>query len=354
MTKIPEPTITIAKLVDAAHELRAEDEKRRGHMGCSMLGHDCDRWLWLSFRWATKITFPGRMLRLFRRGQNEEETVVNDLRMTGCEIQYTGKTQKRADFGSHVSGSMDGIINSGVLGAEKTPHVLEIKTHKLSSFNDLEKHGVQKSKPQHWAQMQVYMYGTGLDRALYYAVCKDDDRLHTERIRLNKSAAIALVERGKRIALSERIPEPMPGASPDWYLCKFCKGYQFCHETNLTTEVNCRTCAHSTPNTDGTWTCAHYDGSVIAEEYQEQGCESHVLHPDLVPWQRLPSPSEHEAVYLIDNVEVRNGEPCKNVWSSKEILAKTSEVVDPSPVVEILRDKFDARIIDIDDEKVPF
>ena len=82
--QIPEPEITITSLIDAAHQDRIE--KPRAHMGCSTLGHHCERWLWLSFRWAVVEKFQGRILRLFRRGFNEEATIISDLRAIGMSV----------------------------------------------------------------------------------------------------------------------------------------------------------------------------------------------------------------------------------------------------------------------------
>ena len=82
----------------------------------------------------------------------------------------------------------------------------------------------------HYAQMQCYMLASGIDRALYVAVCKDDDRLHIERVKFDEPHAKALIARGHRIALSERLPEPCAGAAPDWYQCRFCAAHGFCHK----------------------------------------------------------------------------------------------------------------------------
>lgn len=213
---------TIASLIDAAHERRREPP--RGHLGCSTLGHPCDRYLWLNFRWAVIEPFPGRILRVFRRGQNEEETVVSDLRAAGLDVRNTGKQQKRVDFGCHISGSLDGIIESGVPEAPEKKHILEIKTHSKKSFDDVAKNGVEKSKPMHWFQMMLYMHGTKIDRALYLAICKDNDEIYTERVRYVKEVAEKFIERGKRIALSDRMPEPL-SADPTWYQCKFCAAH---------------------------------------------------------------------------------------------------------------------------------
>ena len=80
----------------------------------------------------------------------------------------------------------------------------------------------------HWAQMQLYMLGTRIDRALYVAVCKNDDQLYTERVHFDKEAAEKLLQRGKRLAKSERMPEPI-STDPSWYQCKFCAAHSFCH-----------------------------------------------------------------------------------------------------------------------------
>ncbi len=112
MSTLPDPQHSIAALIDAAHEAKAEAP--RGHLGASLLGHHCDRWLWLNFRWAVIEKFPGRILRVFRRGQNEEAQIVSDLRAIGIDIRDTQGAQSRVDFGAHVGGSLDGIIHSGV------------------------------------------------------------------------------------------------------------------------------------------------------------------------------------------------------------------------------------------------
>lgn len=310
--EIPQPKNSIQALIDQAHEKRAEPP--RPHLGCSSLGHPCDRWLWLSFRWAVQPNFPGRILRLFRRGQKEEITIINDLRAIGIDIR---DTQARVDFGCHVSGSLDGIIHHGVPQAPKKKHVAEFKTHSLKSFNDLEKKGVQESKPEHYVQMQLYMHGTEIDRALYVAVCKDDDRIYTERVRYDKEVAEKAVRRGHYIALSERMPPPI-STDPSWYQCKFCDAHAFCHDTKLTQHANCRTCAHSTPKPDSTWRCERHDADGIPSKFQQSGCDSHTLHPDLVPWPMLESDAEWVAVYEVNGKPVKNGQ---GHYASTELIA---------------------------------
>ena len=337
MSALPEHKLST--IIDQAHEKKAESF--RPHFGVSQLGHPCDRYLWLNFRWAIASSFPGRMLRLFRRGHLEEETVIADLRAIGCALN---ERQTKVEFGSFVSGSCDGIITSGLPGYENKKLVLEIKTHSKKSFDELVKKGVHLAKEQHYIQMQGYMLGLGIDRALYYAVCKDDDRIHTEIIRLDLELAKKYVERGKKIALSDYMPEPL-SADPSWYQCKMCACYEFCHETHITKEINCRTCAHSTAHENSTFTCARYDDAEIELQYQRTGCGAHVLHPDLVPWKRLPADNPNEALYLIDGVQVRNGEADTNVHSSAELLADPNACAHADEAVDELRTAFDAKIV---------
>lgn len=350
MAKIPQSEKSVSALIDAAIE-NSEGPNNRFHLGISQLGHACDRYLWLSFRWAVIEKFNGRMLRLFRRGQNEEATVVSDLRRIGCDVRNTGTAQSRVSFGSHVSGSIDGIIESGVPESPKTRHILEIKTHSKKSFEQLKKDGVEKAKPLHFAQMQGYMLGTDTERALYFAVCKDNDEIYTERIKHNKDASQAIITRGQRIALSERMPEPL-STREDWYECKYCAGHDMCFGSKLTKEVNCRTCAHSTPTEDSKWLCARYDNASIPGEAQRNGCECHVLHPDLVPYKRFDG-TEWTAVYEIDGHKVENGEPCANVYSSKEIVANAHGCANADGFVRELRGD-GARIVELTEEDIHF
>lgn len=331
---------TVAK-INEYHEKK--QQSLRSHMGASQLGHVCDRWLWLSFRWAIKPRFDGRMLRLFRRGHNEETIIVQDLRAIGVDIQATGFHQSRVDFGCHVSGSIDGIIESGLPEAPSKRHVAEFKTHSSKSFNVLCEHGVQKSKPMHYDQMQIYMAGTGIDRAFYLAVCKDDDRIYTERVKYDEAVAIKLIKRGQRLALDDRMPPPI-STDPTWYQCKFCDAHEFCHDTNLVERANCRTCAHSTAKPDSTWRCERHQANGIPNKFQETGCDSHVLHPDMVPWElNHDQTTGEEAVWVIDGVNVRNGEPDAFVFASSELVANHDmcvAIINGDDGAKILREEF--------------
>lgn len=335
MSKLPDPVNTIATMIDQYHA--SKKSKPRPHMGVSLLGHHCDRWLWINFRWAVVEDFDGRILRLFRRGHSEEDTIIRDLRNIGVDIR---SSQKRVDFGNHVSGSLDGVIEKGVPEAPKARHVAEFKTHSKKSFDDMVKNGVEKSKPMHFIQMQVYMHGTSINRALYLAVCKDDDRIYTERVKYDKKVAEDAIIRGKRIAMSDRMPEPC-SSDPSWYQCKFCPAHSFCHKAEPTKRINCRTCAHSTAMADSTFRCERHDADAIPEDFQHEGCDDHILHPDMVPWVMEGSDDGHSVKWKIGDKWVVNGE---GGYKSREIIAN-AEVLD-DPVVLSVKALFpDAEVV---------
>ena len=206
------------------------------------------------------------------------------------------------------------------------------------------KKGVEKAKFEHFVQMQTYMHGTKIDRALYLAVCKDDDRIYTERVEYDEGVAKNAINRGKRIALSDRMPPPL-STDPTWYQCKWCPAHTFCHKTQTTEHVNCRTCAHSTATEDSKWVCERHGGNEIPTEWQREGCASHVLHPDMVPWQREDCGDEWKTIYIIKGNQVRNGHPDEFTFGSKEILANPEFCADPSAEVMGIRAKFDGSIV---------
>ena len=323
----------IAK-IDAAHE--AKKEHPRTHMGASVIGHPCDRWIWLSFRWAVIEKFPGRILRLFRRGQLEERTVHEDLRLAGCNVSTINQeTRKQWNFADgHFGGSCDGIITGGLPEAPKTPHVLEVKSHSAKSFKDVQAKGVKASKPQHWAQTQIYMAAFEVDRALYYAVNKDSDEIYTERIEFDSKAAEGLMERAQRLITADRMPEPL-STDATWYECKYCAAHDFCHGSKMTKQVNCRTCDHSTAERDGRWTCAHWGADIPDAEAQRAGCDQHILHPDLVPWQY--EPADDGVIWLTPHGKIKQTD-----YTSPEIVAN------PAACASGLRDEwahFGAKVV---------
>ena len=144
---------------------------------------------------------------------------------------------------------------------------------------ELTSKGVVLAKPQHAAQMQIYMHLTGITRALYVAVCKDTDALHIERIEADSAMAGRLLEKAGCVIFAQHPPERI-SEDPAWFECRFCDHHAACHDGGGAA-VTCRSCLHSTP-IEGGWHCARLD-RMLAPAEQRAACTRHLFIPDLVP-----------------------------------------------------------------------
>ncbi len=302
MPPLPEPQQHTIDAIYSAYQARREDGERT-YLGMSAFGTGCDRALWYGFRWAhSPEQLDGRKVRLFATGEREEERLVADLRLAGVEIEdrdpATGEQWEVFGLGGHLRGHMDGR-GLGFLEVPATVHLIEFKTHNDKSFKALVKDGVARSKPGHFAQMQLYMHFGGLARAFYLAHNKNTDELHAERIAYDPVAAARLVARASAIIESVRPPAKLhadPTAKAA-YACGWCPAKGICHEREWS-RVNCRTCLHVTPLTDGSdgsWHCERFDRLLSTEE-QRQGCPAHRFIPDLVPGEQVDADVAAETV----------------------------------------------------------
>jgi hypothetical protein len=284
------PLPTKAQLtVDAIYQSyeAKQDSGYREHLGASLIGEECERALWYSFRWATRASFTGRMLRLFQTGQLQEDRLVTDLRNIGVIVMSVdpdnGAQWRVRDDTGHFGGSMDSV-GVGFPEAPQTWHLIEFKTHNLKSFASLKKDGLQKTKPRHWAQMQTYLHLAQIERGIYLAVCKDNDEIYQERLHADPEEGARLVAKAQRVIKS---PTPLSriAHSETWYACRFCDHHPVCWSGALT-ERHCRSCMHSTPVAEAQWHCAKHDKMLTLQE-QKAGCTAHRYLPPLVAGEQV-------------------------------------------------------------------
>ena len=308
MAALPEPASPTVEAIYAAYEA-AQETGYRNHMGASGIGAECPRAIWYGWRWATQASHAGRLLRLFQTGHLAEDRFVADLRRIGVTVMDldpdTGRQWNMRDASGHFGGSMDAVA-IGLPEAPKAWHVCEFKTHSAKSFTSLKKDGVEKSKPQHWAQIQVYMHLAGIERALYLAVNKDNDELHSERIRYDAEAAVRLMAKAERIIGAAQPPARI-SEDPAWFQCRFCDHHAVCHG-NAAPQRHCRSCLHSTPAADGAWHCARHN-MALAPDMQRQGCAAHLYIPGLVHAEQIDAGEDWVSYRLADGAEWRDGVP---------------------------------------------
>lgn len=296
----------ISPTVGAIYRHYEENRKssHRPHLGGSQIGMNCSRALWYQFRWAWSANLAGRVLRLFETGDREEERLVANLRSIGVEVwQYEadGKQYGATAHGGHFALSVDGV-GMGFQESSK-PHVLEFKTANTKTYNKVKKDGLQSAHPQYWAQCHVAMRLMNIDRCFFLMVQKETDDIYAERIKLDVKFADGLIDKAGDIIFSET-PPPKIAETDDWYECKFCRYRPVCQRGHIP-EVNCRTCAHSTPEADGSWSCA-VGGAM-------ETCDRHVFRPDMMPWE-VRDAGDGWVEYV-----TADGEVIKNMGNSHEI-----------------------------------
>jgi hypothetical protein len=304
-----QPTIAAIEAAVAAAEPRDFDLVIRA----SSIGRPCERELWYRFRWAVpNQQFDGRMLRLFGTGHVEEARMVAWLRMAGVTVldvnPETGEQWEVVSLDGHFKGHLDGKL-VGLIEAPKTWHLLECKTHNARSFAQLKAHGVAVAKPEHVAQMQVYMHLSGLTRGFYLAENKDTSELYSERIEYDATHALTILAKAERIRDAHQPPAKI---SDDWqsWACRNCAAANVCH-LNAFALRNCRTCLHSSPIAGGAWHCARHDRALSIDD-QKSGCPNHLYLPGLVPGEQIDADEQAETVTYrlntgaewVDGVEV--------------------------------------------------
>jgi hypothetical protein len=291
-----------------AHYVAKRKDAHRPYLGGSQIGNECARALWYQFRWMDAATFEGRHLRLFETGDREEGRLVENLRAVGVTVwdrdPDTGKQIRFTACDGHFALSLDGVGEG--FKESSQPHTLEFKTANDKSFKALEKDGLEKANPIYWAQCQIGMHLSGLQRCAFIAVNKNDDSIYMERVKYDAAVGIQLVAKAESIIFADKPPAKLNN-DPSFYLCRFCDYKHVCHEGKPPL-VNCRTCAHATPERggDGAWSCAK--GLPM-----QTPCKAHLFNPYAMPWEvRDASPDWVE--YVTDD-----GEVIRNEENSEEI-----------------------------------
>jgi hypothetical protein len=250
------------------------DDGPRTHLGASIIGHECDRYLWFSFRWMFREVFSGRMQRLFQRGHLEENRVIEWLTGVGFlvkQVDVDGKQFHIAFASGHGGGSGDGVAALPERYGKFPPILLEIKTQKDERFNILLGSGVQKEKPMHFIQASVYGSRMNIHYCLYIAVNKENDDLNIELVELDWSLANQQTERAEAIIRST-FPPPRLSELPSFWKCKMCAARPICHFGEPAIK-NCRSCVQATPMPEKQWHCGHWNAIIPPDEIPK-GCEA--------------------------------------------------------------------------------
>lgn len=281
------------------YAMRAYYDAHRWHLGASLIGHECSRYLWYTFRWCGRDVGSGeteadraknlaRMQRLYNRGHREEDRYVEYLRGIGAEV-WTHDTSQPPDekgeypqfrislLNGHYGGSADGVIRLPPRYQIDEALLGEFKTNGTGQgFTKLVEKGVALQKPQHFVQMSTYGRYLGLRYGAYFNTNKNDDDMHVEVVKLNWPMADQMTHKAERIITSQE-PPPRISETPTYFKCGYCPMKPVCHEGALP-ERNCRSCRHATPSGDpatpASWYCDVHN-AIIPREYVPVGCPSY-------------------------------------------------------------------------------
>ena len=317
--KIPESQHTTAQAIIKWYESKPQDH--RPHMGASIIGHECERYIWNTWRWVLKPAFEGRMLRLFDSGVRAEPRFVEELRAIGAEVwdrdPDSGDQWRVSACNGHFGGSMDAVAR-GLPEAPKSPAIIEMKTHGERSFSDLVSKGVKASKPQHWLQMQTYLGLMQIDRALYLAENKNTSAVYTEWVHFEEDIFKQTLLKAQRLIDSTE-PPPRINDDPSFFICKMCNFHPVCHGTRAA-DANCRTCCHATPVAKGAWQCGVHN-TTLSDKKQAAGCDQHLMIPALVSYAEPIDGGDNYVVYRHrdSGVEFSNGPGIEPRFSSKDL-----------------------------------
>ena len=265
----------ITKTVDKAIE-DANEEGYRRHLGASVIGNECMRYLFYHFRWMHRERYDARMLRLFNVGHGLETRVRHWLTEIGFEfIDNTGNGEqtKFSDLQGHFGGSVDGIFIAPKWGIDK-PTLLECKTSGTGSpFNDLDKLGMRKAKEQHFIQNSVYGKGLNLENVLYVCENKNDSDWYFELLPLDLTVAENAYKKAAFVIFEAKEPPRRISEKRNFFKCNMCKCQPICFD-NVPCDVNCRSCKNSEPVENGQWYCSMYS-SIILPDAILAGCSQH-------------------------------------------------------------------------------
>lgn len=316
-----------------AYCVKAYDDGHRTHLGASLIGRDCKRYLWYVFRWCKHVKHDGRKQRLFNRGHREEARFIEWLEGIGFKIWFedydsdplyycaesdsyhlhsevfngknsmlaslagevprdgcNGLTFKQhvaraklqgiefkqyriSDCNGHFGGSLDGIAEFPPEWGINEPVLLEFKTSGTGAkFNNLVANQMPVEKKDHYAQTSTYGYKYKFRFVLYLCINKNDDDLHVEVAALNLDLGRQMIAKADSIISSQTPPSRLSDNST-FRDCRVCDMHDICHN-GAAIEKNCRSCIHAIPIENAQWHCQLHSSTngPIPKDIIPQGC----------------------------------------------------------------------------------
>lgn len=243
---LPVVSPVIAEMFEAA--ARYERGPKRSYLGMSTIGKRCERALWYSFRGFTPAEIDGRTKMIFSIGDCVEEEIIKWLNMAGIKVRERQRTFE--DINGLFRGHWDGMLS----GLTSQDHVLEVKSASANRFKAFQDNGIEKMSPEYFAQVQCYMGYSGLQRALFVVMNKNDCSLYSERVHFSSPFFKDMKAKALRIITATVVPEKTDGD------CDFCGFKQLCNDgAHVQKYKTCGTCTFCRIKPDATIVCEDRD-----------------------------------------------------------------------------------------------
>ena len=265
--------------------VRTYDGGHRSHLGASLIGRECKRYLWYVFRWCLHEKTTGRQQRLFNRGHREEARFIEWLEGIGFKVWFENRDEgpnekgefpqyRISDVMGHFGGSLDGIAVLPERYGIAEPVLLEFKTNGTGAgFNKLADDGMPIAKPEHFAQTSTYGKKYNFRYCVYLNINKNDDSLHIEVVKLNHNLGEQMIMKAEQIIMSQTAPARLSD-NPTFHKCGYCHMKEVCHK-GAVVEVNCRSCAFARPVENAEWFCEVHNGN-IPKDFIAKACPSYI------------------------------------------------------------------------------
>lgn len=207
------------------------EAKTRGYIGASILGHVCERRIWLEWN-AAKMP-PQDPIKLgnreekFDRGRHEEKRLIKVLQGSGYLV-----LDRQGAF-SVMDANFQGHIDGVILDGDGKKHILEIKSANEKNFLKLQKQGIEAAFPNYYLQCQMYMHFLKIPQCLFLAVNKNNGAIQ----KVVFSSCEAVITEGLRkikkiISHGKDMPARLPpdaSGNPSIVPCQYCEFFDFCY-----------------------------------------------------------------------------------------------------------------------------
>lgn len=231
-------------------------DPRRGHLGASQIGVECERRLWWEFRHGGREPKSFRGPTAAKRGGLMEQVFEEELQRAGLR-PAAGRTY--AALGAHFGGTADAVVTvperlAAAFGLPAgTKIIVDYKDMNHARFLALRRQGPRLFEAgRYWAQVQTYVHfareSGHLPECAWGALyCADKDREDRALYLFPfiPAAAGVLLEKARRVITSAP-PPPRGETRAEALACKFCPAADWCWR-GAPLAVNCRTCCHAAP-----------------------------------------------------------------------------------------------------------